>query len=148
VGRQEEAISGSPITPPQSVGARAVGELLFFDKKSDALHCVAPVRRWRCSLSTLHRGGIPQLFYDTRRRWWYFAPSSDQGPAKARGLMKRFRSGKEGTGSSTVYFSYKASIMKRLFQNTYTASEACESTIPASQSLEVYGREFPKYARS
>jgi hypothetical protein len=46
------------------------GELLFFDRKRDALHCVAP-KPGRLALfpsSTLHRGGIPsRLFYDTRR---------------------------------------------------------------------------------
>jgi len=46
------------------------GELLFFDKRREALHCVAP-KPGRLTLfpsSALHRGGVPsRLFYDTRR---------------------------------------------------------------------------------
>jgi hypothetical protein len=46
------------------------GELLFFDKRREALHCVAP-KPARLALfpsSSLHRGGVPsRLFYDTRR---------------------------------------------------------------------------------
>jgi hypothetical protein len=46
------------------------GELMFFDKKREAMHCVAP-KPGRLTLfpsSTLHRGGVPsRLFYDTRR---------------------------------------------------------------------------------
>lgn len=46
------------------------GELLFFDKRREALHCVAP-KPGRLALfpsNSLHRGGVPsRLFYDTRR---------------------------------------------------------------------------------
>jgi len=46
------------------------GELMFFDRSREALHCVAP-KPGRLALfpsDSLHRGGVPsRLFYDTRR---------------------------------------------------------------------------------
>lgn len=46
------------------------GELLFFDRAREALHCVAP-KPGRLALfpsNSLHRGGVPsRLFYSTRR---------------------------------------------------------------------------------
>jgi hypothetical protein len=64
------------------------GELLFFDKSREALHCVSP-KPGRLALfpsSTLHRGGIPsRLFYDTRRALVVmFAVKPDKGPARKR----------------------------------------------------------------
>jgi hypothetical protein len=46
------------------------GELLFFDKSQEAMHCVAPKpgRLLLFPSNSLHRGGVPsRLFYDTRR---------------------------------------------------------------------------------
>ena len=64
------------------------GELLFFDRAREALHCVAP-KPGRLALfpsSTLHRGGIPsRLFYDTRRALVVmFAVKADEEPAGKR----------------------------------------------------------------
>jgi hypothetical protein len=46
------------------------GEILFFDKAREAVHCVAarPGRLALFPCSTLHRGGVPsRLFYEARR---------------------------------------------------------------------------------
>jgi hypothetical protein len=64
------------------------GELLFFDRAREALHCMAP-KPGRLALfpsSSLHRGGIPsRLFYDTRRTLVVmFAVKPDKGPTRKR----------------------------------------------------------------